>query len=351
MFRLGVAMREQGVIVDLFVTRTMDGAAPAVPPELNVVRGGARVRSSLLPLRRYISSTRPAAVIAARTYVNIVAAAAARTSRSRPIVIATERTAASVEELHDPNRMNGPVRFLRRLAYPFVDHVVAVSSAVRADLLASRPAWASKVRVIPNPVVSAELRQAAALPIDRSIADSIAGFSPLLVSVGRLTAQKDQRTLLAAFARVRARFPTAGMVLIGEGPLRQDLNAYSEHLGISHAVIMPGYLENPFPLMRAADMLVQSSRWEGLPTVLVEALALGTRVAATDCPGVTDVLGSEQFGTLAPVGDTEALARAIESELLQPRAALDLIASADRFRADRVACQYLELITTNSYGA
>ena len=350
MFRLAAAMREQGVAVDLFTTRTTDAAAPTVPPGIDVVMSGASVRSCLLPLRRHIRSTRPSAVIAARTYINIVAAAAARTSGVRPIVIATERTVASVEALHDPRRVHGLVRFLRELAYPFVDHVVAVSPAVEDDLLASAPRWASRVQVIPNPIVSKHLQRAAALPIDRSIAERIAEFSPLLVSVGRFTAAKDQRTLLAAFAKMRAKFPSAGVVLVGEGSLRKDLATYSARLGISEAVVMPGFLQNPLPLMRAADVFVHSSRWEGLPTVLVEALALGTRVVATDCPGVADVVGGGQFGTLAPVGDADALARAIECELHQPRVASDLMASADRFRADRVARQYVDLITRSGDG-
>ena len=143
---------------------------------------------------------------------------------------------------------------------------------------------------------------------------------PYIVCSARLDeGQKDHRTLLRAYALVRSRGVAVGdLVLLGEGPARGALEGLAAELGIAPFVRFLGFCSNPFPYVRAADMLILSSRYEGLPMVLAEAMALGTPVIATDCPtGPRDLLG-DGAGLLVAPGDAEGMADAIERFVVDP---------------------------------
>jgi len=135
------------------------------------------------------------------------------------------------------------------------------------------------------------------------------------LAVGRLTKQKDFPTLIKAFAKVLENRPTR-LLILGEGPDRAALEALVRQLGLEDAVAMPGFVENPYAYMSRSALYVLSSRWEGLPTVLIEALYCGAPVIATDCPsGPREILANGQHGQLVPVGDVTALAQAMEAGL------------------------------------
>lgn len=342
MLRLADGLSGHGYAVDLFVTARESGIPHDIPASIRLIRGGRTVKGCLIPLVRYLRRERPAAIIGARTYVNLVAAWAVMLAGCNTRVLATERTVAGAEQRRDPKPLQGLVNRLRDATYPHVDHVIAVSGSVADDLRGLNRSWLPRVRVIYNPIVSPALQRLAVREVTGI--GPLHAASPLLVSVGRLTPAKDQATLLRAFATVRRDHPDAGLVLAGEGPLRGALEALAIELGITEALHMPGYLENPYPLMKRADVFVQSSQWEGLPTVLVEALALDTPVVATNCAGgVAEVLEDGRAGTLVDVGDADGLARGIVRELAMDRDDART-RSAQRFAADRMVRCYLELI-------
>ncbi len=138
--------------------------------------------------------------------------------------------------------------------------------------------------------------------------------SPFIVSVARLDeGQKDHRTLLRAYAKARERLPRIGqLLLIGEGPDRASLEALAKELGIRDSVRFLGFCDNPFPYIRAAEMLVLSSRYEGFGMVLGEAMALGTPVISADCPtGPCDLLEGGEAGLLVAPGDPEGMSEAM----------------------------------------
>jgi exopolysaccharide biosynthesis WecB/TagA/CpsF family protein len=198
---------------------------------------------------------------------------------------------------------------------------------VANDLCSAAGIRRAKISVIYNPVVDEDFaRKCAGPPPHPWLAEKAA---PVFVSVGRLTAQKDLFTLLAAL-RILLDTGKARLVLVGEGESEAALRRYAIQRGIAHAVAFVGYQANPLPWIRHADALVSSSRYEGLGNAIVEALACGTQVIATDCPhGPSEVLLEGALGTLVPVGDAEALAeamarvtaRSVEAEKLQARAA------------------------------
>ena len=202
---------------------------------------------------------------------------------------------------------------LARLTYPGAAAITAVSKGVAEDLAETIGIPRDRIDVIHNPVVTPELIARAAEPIEHEW--FAPGSPPVVLAVGRLSPQKDYPTLLQAFAKARKRRP-AKLLILGEGPLRPELEATIEELGIGPDVRLPGFVENPWAFMRQCAVYAMSSRWEGLPTVLIEALASGARIVSTDCPsGPREILDGGRYGRLVPVGDVAALARVLAEAL------------------------------------
>ena len=176
------------------------------------------------------------------------------------------------------------VRFLYRRA----DVIGAVAAGVRDDLARAIGLPASRIEVLHNPVVSEELTAKAR---KHPTHPWLAGRKvPLILSVGRLTRQKNFSLLIRAFAQLR-KAREAKLIILGEGALRRDLLAEAARLGIAEDVDLPGFDPNPFGYMALADVFASSSDWEGLPTALIEAMACGASIVATDCDsGAREVL-------------------------------------------------------------
>jgi glycosyltransferase involved in cell wall biosynthesis len=165
----------------------------------------------------------------------------------------------------------------------------------------------------------------------------------VILGVGRLTRQKDFFTLVRAFAELRRR-RRARLIILGEGEDRAGLEALVAELGLGDDVALPGFRDNAPGYMARSSLFVLSSAWEGLPTVLIEALAVGTRVVSTDCPsGPREILQDGRLGALVPVGDAPALAKAMEDALDRadpPLPSEDLAV----FTLDAAVDHYLRLI-------
>jgi glycosyltransferase involved in cell wall biosynthesis len=163
------------------------------------------------------------------------------------------------------------------------------------------------------------------------------------LAVGRLTAQKDYPTLIHAFAKIRKN-RKARLVILGEGEERIAIEALVSQLGLKQDVDLPGFVSNPYPFMARAPVFVMSSRWEGLPTVLIEALFCGASIVSTDCPsGAREILRDGQYGQLVPVGDSVRLAQAIEN-VLTGNESRPPQESWQPFEIDSVIDQYINIL-------
>jgi glycosyltransferase involved in cell wall biosynthesis len=246
-------------------------------------------------------------------------------------------------ESHDTGAANRGRRYRRlRKVYRHCDGVITISAGLADEFGRATRLGREKIVVIPPPVVTKRLEHlaASASPCD--------GFRPQagsrIIAVGRLTRQKDFATLIRAFALVRRQRPCQ-LLILGEGELRNELERQIVEGGLADDVSMRGFCANPFPLMAQADVLVVSSRSEGLSSVLIEALALGTPVVATDCPsGPREILQGGHYGELVTVGDDEELARAIGRTLDHPRESAELRAAAEPYRERRVIEQFMHLL-------
>lgn len=319
MLKLATALAEDGVRLDLVLARAEGPYLSAVPDGVPVVDLGApRVLAALPALARYLRRARPPVLLSTLDYANIVAVWARAVSGTRPRLVVNEQNTLSRVAAHAATRRGRLVPRLARSAYRRTDAVTAVSAGVADDLVRHVGVPREKVHVVHNPVVTPELLARAAEPLDD--AWFAAGAPPVILAVGRLNRQKDYPTLLHAFAELRALRP-ARLLVLGEGPLRGELETRARDLGVADDVRLPGFVDNPFSRMRHCAAYAMSSLWEGLPTVLIEALACGARVVSTDCPsGPREILAEGRFGRLVPMSDPPALARALAATLDEGRA-------------------------------
>jgi glycosyltransferase involved in cell wall biosynthesis len=231
---------------------------------------------------------------------------------------------------------------MARRFYPAADVIVAVSSGVADDLARVTALPRNQIRPIYNPVVTHELITQSQETVDHPWFS--ANAPPVVLGVGRLAAQKDFSTLIRAFARVRATREVR-LLILGEGRKRPTLEALAASLGVAKDVSLPGFCDNPFSAMAYAAVFVLSSAYEGLPGVLIQALACGCPVVSTDCPsGPAEILEAGTHGLLVPVGDDAALATAICSTLNAPPQADWLRARAAEFSVEKATDRYLEIL-------
>jgi glycosyltransferase involved in cell wall biosynthesis len=199
-----------------------------------------------------------------------------------------------------------------------------------------------RIAVVRNPVITPRLQELAQRAPAHPWLE--AARDPVILGAGRLTVQKDFATLIRAFARLREKRPCK-LIILGEGRQRAKLQALAAELGIAEAVDLPGFSDNPYACMARASLFVLSSRWEGSPNVLTEAMSLGTPVVSTDCPsGPREILADGRYGPLVPVGDWQALATAMQQVLDAPPDSDSLRRAVQEYDVETSASRYLEIL-------
>ena len=295
----------------------------------------------------YLRESRPDAILAAEPGYNVIAVWGRRLSGLQSRVVISERIQVSRHAGFGGPWGEPGLRQLLRRAYLGADAIVAVSDGVADDLAAHAGIPRARITTVYNPVVGPDLVAKAQEPLDHPW--FAPGAPPVILAAGRLDPQKDFATLIRAFARVRQGRPARLMILGAANPTNlafaEELRALPGDLGVGEDVAMPGFVDNPLAFMARASVFVLSSLYEGLPGVLIQALACGCPVVSTDCPsGPAEVLDGGRFGPLVPVGDVAALAGAIEQVLDDPPSAESLRARAELFSVERSADRHLELL-------
>jgi len=343
MLNLAHGLAERGHAVDLVLAQAEGPFLAEVPRSVRVRDlKASRAITSLPALVRYLRAERPEAMLSVFGYVNIVALWAWRLAGVRTRLFVNEQNTVSLEAGNAASWRGRLTPWLIKRFYPWANGIVVVSHGVRDDLAQLTKIPRERITVIYNPsVVRDDVCDKAQAPLDHPW--FAPDQPPVLVAVGRLQVQKDYPTLLHAFARVRRTRPLR-LLILGEGKERPALEALINELRVERDVSLPGFVMNPFAYMSRASLFVLSSRWEGLPTVLIEALCCGTPVVSTDCPsGPREILRDGQYGRLVPVGDAEALAAAIEATLAAetPRPPSD---SWRPYELEAVVDQYANLL-------
>ena len=292
----------------------------------------------LAALRCYLHEARPRAVLSFLNYPNVVLLLAASLHRGDTRFVVSVRNHMSVAAaLNESAWVRSVPRLMRRL-FRLADVVVTPSHGVADDVAAITGIRRDRITVIYNPVFRPELTAMAEAPVDHPWL--VEGNEPVVLGAGKFKPQKDFPTLLRAFAKVRAERP-ARLIVLGEGEGEQGLREMTERLGIAADVDFPGHVANPFAYYRRASVFVLSSVWEGLPNALIEAMACGCPVVSTDCPsGPCEILDGGRFGTLVPVGEADAMAKAILATLGAAPSRTQLIDRAREFSLDRAVQRF-----------
>jgi glycosyltransferase involved in cell wall biosynthesis len=341
--RLANHLDRRDFAVSIAVLRSGSYQADLAPDvDLHVM--GVRMRYALAPLVRLIRRLRPDVVLSTLHHANCLAlTAAALIPKAPPIVVAIQNT-STIEFRRSATTMKRLVRGLIPRLYPRAQGIVALSRGVRDDLADWVPSLRGRIDVIYNAGCDARVLDG----MDQTDEALPPVEGPLLVACGRLVPQKGYPHLLDAFARLRARRP-AHLWIAGDGPMRSALVERSHALGIAPWVWFAGFRANPYALMRRADIFVLPSLWEGFANVIVEAMAVGTPVVASDCPyGPSEIIRGEYEGALVVPGDSQALAEALDRVLRDGQLRLHMMnggrARARAFSAEGIAAQYGELL-------
>lgn len=334
-------MSAKNVPLDLVLTAAEGPYLTQVPEQVRIVNlTTRRVVKAILPLSRYLQQEKPFALVSHMNHANVMAVIAKKLSGIKTRLLLIEHDTLSVAK---SKLLRGAlVPPLVKLLYPRADFVVGVSKGTVQDLENHFGIPREKLKVIYNPVVDDILLTKAKAAFNHPWFQE--GSPPVFLAVGRLTEQKDFFTLIKAFELVR-RQRSARLIILGEGESRSELEAMIAELGISEDISMPGFVENPYAYMSRATAFVLSSRWEGLGVVLIEAMACGCPVIATDCPsGPKEILAAGQFGALIPIGDVSTMSAAMLQVLKAPVDRNVLMQRAMYFSVERAVSEYLSLL-------
>lgn len=296
--------------------------------------GVRRLRSALVPIRNYLRTVRPeGALVDIWPLTTLVALARLTLPSASTRLVFTEHNTLSQQY-----GGRGPI-FLQMMAAALrlnarVGPVVAVSDGVAQDL--ARLTGRGQAEIIDNVVPPFD---AMAAEVGRVEAEAAWGSEarPRILNVGSFKAQKNQQMLLEAFAGLQDH-PEAQLLILGEGPLRPQLEAKARALEVEDRVHLPGFAANPSAYYASADVFAMPSNYEGLSIALLEAMSAGMRIVATDCPsGTAEVLRNGELGWLSPVGDANAFSANLAKALAAPHDGRRQRARADDFSPARAA--------------
>jgi glycosyltransferase involved in cell wall biosynthesis len=296
-----------------------------------------RVITSVAALRNLLKGHHWDGIITAQEHVNVALWLAMKMAKVSLPWLPVVHGTLSMSLKKSPYLLDKLLVPVVRWLYPRLKKVGAVSLGVKDDLVNEFGLAQEQVVSLPNPVISNTILRDSVNFQDNERFDQV-------VAAGRLVPEKGFDVLIRAF-QIFSQTHDFSLIILGEGPEREHLEELIKELGLMRRVLLPGFMPDPYPYMRSARMFVLSSRYEGLPTVLIEAMAYGTPVVATDCrSGPAEILDGGRYGVLVPVDDPQALAEGMSQALCRPVNSGELRRQALNFTFSGAATQYLQLL-------
>jgi|MudIll2142460700_1097286.scaffolds.fasta_scaffold09138_5 glycosyltransferase involved in cell wall biosynthesis len=288
---------------------------------------------------------KPKAIVSMLTHCNIMAVLAGMVFGIRVVACEQNTLGEVIKAKEGRNILWIPVAPLVKIVYRFADKIIAVSEGVKINLTDEFRIPAHMIEVIYNPIDIDRISELSRMPLEHPF---FQGSAPVILAIGRLVRQKRFDLLIRAFREVLSELD-ARLIIAGEGPERESLQRLAKDLGIGEKISLVGFQANPYAFLSKADVFVLSSSYEGLPMVLLEALACGTPVISTDCKsGPREILDNGRCGLLVPEGDEGALAEGIV-RLVRDKALQEALSHLGKKRArdfsiDEVFKQYERVI-------
>jgi glycosyltransferase involved in cell wall biosynthesis len=345
MVTLANGLVARGYRIDLVLARAHGPFLEEVDRAVRLVALGTRSPlGGAYRLARYAQTSRTPVILFANILSNVAGILIRSLTGRPPRIVLREGSTLSMELPYERTHARRAVRFAARLAprlYARADAIVTVSNGAADDLIEHFRIPREKIHCIYNPIITPELLASHDEPPPHAWYRE---KEPVVLAVGRLSTAKDYPTLLRAVARVRRNVPCR-LIILGDGPDRDALGRLASELEISGVVDMPGFVQDPYPYMRQAGVFVLSSKWEGLPGTLIQALACGCPIVSTDChSGPSEILRDGRYGELVEVGNGEQMATAIERALAGHRAEPVDSAWLMRFSAGPALDKYAEVL-------
>jgi glycosyltransferase involved in cell wall biosynthesis len=337
------ALAAKGVRIVILALRVDGPLRRLLDPAIRIAEvPGRQLRYAVPGLRRLIRDSAAAVVISSEASLNLCTLIAVRSLSQaiRPKLVLREVGSPSFAQRCDPYLQNRIAYRLLRRAYAYADRIITLTEGARRDLAQNFS--------VHDELISVMLTNAVVPPamVDRIARwDGEAGRErDLIVCVGRLSPEKDQRTLIRAVS-ILPPGQAWRLAIVGDGPERPALEALARELGVADRIVFAGEVTDPFAFMMRARLAVCASVYEGLGNAIIEALACGTPVVSTDCPyGPGEILQGGRFGALTPVGDAPAMAVAIAAALSATPDRAALRARGLHYTAERAAERFLEII-------
>ena len=321
-----------------------------IPSSIDVIDlNSNKVLYSVNKLRKYLIDQRPDVLISTLSRVNIAAILAKSFSRVNTKLILREANTFSVYLGSNKGLWDKMIDYMIKKLYKKGDKIVAVSEGVAKDLKKTLPGLEDKITVIYNPVIDEEVFKKANEPINNEwLNDKVI---PVIVAVGRISEQKDFSTLLKAFNLVLQKIDVRLLIL---GKYNKDDKEYLklinliDEFDIRDRIKFEGFVDNPFAYLSRASLFVLSSKWEGLPGALIQALACGCPVVSTNCPsGPDEILKYGKFGSLVDVGDVLGLSNKIIETIKRGNSNKDeLVERSLEFSVSEATNKYLKIVET-----
>ncbi len=310
------------VDVDMVTAKKVGEISSQINPRVNLIDFGSsrfNLIKNVIGLTRYLIDQKPAILFSSIHFNNVTSACAmvlARLLGVKSKLVVRQANSLEYQLKGYPFPVGALMYPLIKMAYKKADLIICPSKGLLSDLTKFMKVEESKIQLVYNPTVTADIFEKAKQEIDHPWFKSKS--CPIIVAAGRLKPQKDFKTLIHGFARVKRNFTDAKLVILGEGSQRQELENLITKLGITEDVDLIGFQENPYAFIAKADVFVLSSIYEGLPNILIEALALKTKIVATNCPsGPAEILKFGKYGSLLPTNSPFLLEAAIAEALEQ----------------------------------
>ena len=343
-------LSKRGYLIDIVLAKGGNTYIDEINPSINVVNLNSKSTFlSFFPLSRYIKNSSPDGIISALSHANCIVLLAKKIINHNTKIVVSER---NISYLHTRNKIGFKrilLDWLIKYLYPEAKCIVTVSEGVRQSIISTYKFKEDQVRCILNPIDFKKINKLKSESILNSeiINELKSENKKLILSVGSLTAQKNYSLLIKSFKIVSEKV-NCKLIILGEGPERANLNELCRNLKIdSKSISLPGFIANPFPYMKVSDLYVLSSLWEGLPNVLIQALACNCKIISTDCDaGPREILEDGKWGRLTKVNDINSLANAMIEELSEKNQKYSNLkmGSLNRFNIDKVTNQYLEAL-------
>jgi glycosyltransferase involved in cell wall biosynthesis len=309
---------EQGLQIDLAVCN-LNGEKAKLLPEVNekirlVNFDCGRVANALFPLKNRLQEQQYDCVVATQTHTNVICAFAKKLARVNTKLIFREVSTPS-KNIKSQGLAKFLLKSLVNFTYPTADKVVCVSNGVLDDFREYYGYKKQNLITIYNPVIDDAYLAKLTAPVEHRFFNS---ENKVIMAVGRLTEAKNFGYLIRSFAQLNKEHPETRLLILGEGELRSEFETLVSDLALTDVVDLPGFDSNPYAYFKYADLFVLSSNWEGLPGVLIQALASKIKVVSTNCPsGPMEILANSKFGLLVECEDEKGLVSAMNQALFQ----------------------------------